>query len=392
MSRFAFDRRAVLALALGATAAAAACDLGTVTVPKTTPRIVVHAVLNASAPTQVVFVERTLTGTITVPDTTFNPNDPIVSAGGIPVTGATVEIIDSAGAVLRAVEDKVVLANGQGAGVYRVSLSGSDLRLGKRYRLHVQTAEGDDLTAVTRVPRPEVTSSGGLTRTFNRDHDTVLVKWNAAAATRAYALRVESPFGPFFLFTDSLHFRLTGDTRNLFAGNLQRVFIPGFRQDLLVAAVDSNFFDYYRTTNDPFTGTGIISRINGGLGLFGSIVLLSSGTLTVTADQTEPIEGRYRLTSPVIDPSSPVSITLYVESPAAKSGVPAALSGRYVTGGPTGRADGILGKLNGTSVSFALLANQLAGDTVDVFTGAFDGKTITGTYEKRSGTVVFTKQ
>lgn len=382
----------MLALALGATAAAAACDLGTVTVPKTTPSIVVHAVLNASAPTQVVFVERTLTGTITVPDTTFNPNDPIVSAGGIPVTGATVEIIDSAGAVLRAVEDKVVLANGQGAGVYRVSLSGSDLRLGQRYRLHVQTAEGDDLTAVTRVPRPEVTSSGGLTRTFNRDHDTVLVKWNAAAATRAYALRVESPFGPFFLFTDSLQFRLTGDTRNLFAGNLQRVFIPGFRQELLVAAVDSNFFDYYRTTNDPFTGTGIISRINGGLGLFGSIVLLSSGTLNVTADQTEPIEGRYRVTSPVTDPSSPVGITLYVESPAAKSGVPAALSGRYVTGGPTGRADGILGKLNGTSVSFALLANQLAGDTVDVFTGTFDGKTIAGTYEKRGGTVVFTKQ
>ena len=351
-----------------------------------------HAVLNASAPTQVVFVERTLTGAITVPDTTFNPNDPIVSAGGIPVTGATVEIVDSAGTVRRAVEDKIVLANGQGAGVYRVSLSGSDLRLGQRYRLHVQTAEGDDLTAVTRVPRPEVTSSGGLSRTFNRDHDTVLVKWNAAAATRAYALRVESPFGPFFLFTDSLHFRLTGDVRNLFAGNLQRVFIPGFRQDLLVAAVDSNFFDYYRTTNDPFTGTGIISRINGGLGLFGSIVLLSSGTLNVTADQTEPIEGRYRVTSPVTDPSSPVSMTLYVESPAAKSGVPAALSGRYVTGGPTGRADGILGKLNGTSVSFALLANQLAGDTVDVFTGTFDGTTITGTYEKRSGTVVFTKQ
>jgi hypothetical protein len=392
VSRFAFDRRAALALVLGATAAAAACDLGTVTVPKTIPKIVVHAVLNASAPTQVVFVERTLTGTITVPDTTFNPNDPIVSAGGIPVTGATVEITDSAGTVLRAVEDKIVLANGQGAGVYRVSLSGAGIRLGERYRLHVQTAEGDDLTAVTRVPRPEVTSSGGLTRTFNRDHDTLLVKWKAAAATRAYALRVESPFGPFFLFTDSLQFRLTGDARNLFAGSLQRVFIPGFRQDVLVAAVDSNFFDYYRTNNDPFTGTGIISRINGGLGLFGSIVLLSSGTLTVTADQTEPIEGRYRVTSPVIDPTAPVSITLYVESPAPKSGIPAALSGRYVTGGPTGRADGIVGKLNGTSVSFALLANQLAGDTVDVFTGTFDGTTITGKYEKRVGAVVLTKQ
>jgi hypothetical protein len=392
VSRFAFDRRVVLALALGTAAAAAACDLGTITVPKTAPRIVVHAVLNTSAPTQVVLVERTLTGTITVPDTTFNPNDPIASAGGIPVTGATVDITDSAGTVFTAVEDKVLLANGQGAGVYRVSLSGAVIQRGQRYRLRIRTAEGDDVTAVTRVPRPEVTSSGGLTRTFNRDHDTVLVKWNAAGATRAYALRVESPFGPFFLFTDSLHFRLTGDVRNLFAGDLRRVFIPGFRQDILVAAVDSNFFDYYRTTNDPFTGTGIISRVNGGLGLFGSIVALTSGTLTVTADQTEPIEGRYRVTSPVTDPTTPVSITLYVESPAAKNGVPAALSGRYVTGGPTGRADGVLGKLNGTSVSFALLANQLEGDTVDVFTGVFDGATITGTYGRRGGTAVFTKQ
>ena len=47
---------------------------------------------------------------------------------------------------------------------------------------------------------------------------------------------------------------------------------PGFRQDVLVAAVDSNFYDYYRTNNDPFTGAGIISRLTGGLGLFGSLV------------------------------------------------------------------------------------------------------------------------
>jgi hypothetical protein len=79
--------------------ALASCELGTITVAKTQPSIVVHAVLNPSVSTQVVLVERTLTGAIPVHDTTFNPNDPIVSDGGIPVSGARVEIIDSAGFV-----------------------------------------------------------------------------------------------------------------------------------------------------------------------------------------------------------------------------------------------------------------------------------------------------
>ena len=376
------------ALTFVAAACAVACDLGSVTVARTSPSVVVHAVLNASAPNQVVLVERTLTGAITIPDTTFNPNDPIVSAGGIPVSGATVEISDSAGTVYTGVEDKTVLTNGQGAGVYRVTMDG--LQRGARYMLRVHTAEGEELTAFTRVPSPEVSSTGGFTRTFNRDHDTLVVSWKAAAATRAYALRIESPFSPFFLFTDSLQFQITGNVRNLFADELQHVFIPGFRQDLLVAAVDSNFFDYYRTNNDPFTGTGIISRVKGGLGLFGSMVVLSSGTLTVTADQGDPIEGRYRASA--ADPATAVTINLYVDAPAARSGLPASLSGRYVTPGPTGHADGLLGQLEGTTVTIALLANQQRGDTVDVFTGEFDGKAITGHYRGHEGVVVFTKQ
>ena len=95
---------------------------------------------------------------------------------------------------------------------------------------------------------------------------------SACPRARSYFVRVESPFGPFFLFTDSTAIRLTGDLRNIFAGDFQHVFIPGFRQDVFVGAVDSNFYDYYRTQNDPFTGAGIINRVNGGIGLFGSIV------------------------------------------------------------------------------------------------------------------------
>ena len=371
-----------------------ACEIGTITVPKTTPSIVVHAVLNANATAQVILVERTLTGAIPVHDTTFNAADPIVSDGGIPITGARVEIIDSTGAVRPAVEDLSVSTNGTGAGVYRVVLPGG-VKLGARYQLHIVTPQGEEVTAFTRVPFPEFASTGALSRTFNRDHDSVVVQWRRAASARAYALRIESPFGPFFLFTDSLSFRMNGDLRNLFASDLPRVFVPGFRQDVLIAAVDSNFFDYYRTNNDPFTGSGIISRLNGALGMFGSMVTLNSGTLTVVADQTEPIEGRYRVTSATGDATSFIStITLYVESPPAKGATDAttALSGRYTSAGPNGRTDGIIGRMNGNSVSFAVLANQLAGDTVDVFTGTLSGGTLSGKYRRRTGEVVFAKQ
>ena len=394
MSRFVFRRGFAAGLRAVSAIALTSCEIGTITVPKTTPSIVVHAVLNANAPSQVILVERTLTGAIPVHDTTFNAADPIVSDGGIPVTGARVEIIDSAGAVRPAVEDLSVSTNGTGAGVYRVVLPGG-VKLGARYQLHIVTPQGEQVTAFTRVPFPEFASTGALSRTFNRDHDSLLVQWRRAAAARAYALRIESPFGPFFLFTDSLSFRMNGDLRNLFASDLPRVFVPGFRQDVLIAAVDSNFFDYYRTNNDPFTGSGIISRLNGALGMFGSMVTLNSGTLTVVADQTEPIEGRYRVTSATGDATSFVStITLYVESPPAKGATDAttALSGRYTSAGPNPRTDGIIGRMNGNTVSFALLANQLAGDTVDVFTGTLSGGTLSGKYKRRTGEVVFVKQ
>jgi hypothetical protein len=378
---------------LVATTLVASCELGTVIVPRTAPAIVVHSVLNPSATTQVVLVERSLSGAITIPDTSFDPSDPIVTAGGVPVSGALVELIDSTGKTVRGIEDKLASTTGRGAGVYRIALGSGSLRLGMRYQLHIHSVEGEDVTAFTRVPAPEFTSTGGFTRTFNRDRDTLNVQWNRTPKTRTYAVRVESPFGPFFLFTDSTRFRMTGDVRNLFAGDLQRVLIPGFRQDMLVAAVDSNFYDYYRTNNDPFTGAGIISRVNGGLGLFGALVGLNSGTLTVVADQTEPVEARFRLASVGVGSAAPPAnqITLYVESKPTRDGLPAALSGRYVTPNPNARGDGIIGQQLGSTITLALLANQLAGDTVDVFTGELHGDTLTGSYRKNGGTSVFVR-
>jgi hypothetical protein len=96
---------------LASLAAVSSCELGTVTVGKTASTIVVHGVLNPSAGTQVVLVERPLSGAMEVPEVSFDPNDPIVTAGGIPVSGALAEIIDSTGRTFVGVEDRVVAAN-----------------------------------------------------------------------------------------------------------------------------------------------------------------------------------------------------------------------------------------------------------------------------------------
>ncbi len=375
-----------------ATLALAACDLGTVTVPSTTPSIVVHAVLNTSAPNQIVLLERTLTGAAPTTDSIFNAADPIVSGGGIPIDSAVVEITDSTGRTFEGIEDSSVPGtNGVGRGVYRFTLAGFLLIGGGRYRLHIHTLQGEDAIAYTRVPRADVTSAGGLTRTFNRDHDTLNIVWNRAASARTYAVRIESPFGPLFLFTDSVSVRISGALRNPFANELQHVFIPGFRQDALVTAVDSNFYDYYRTNNDPFTGSGIINRISGGIGVFGAVAILNTGTISVVADQTEPIEGRFRATPAGNQQTFANRLTLYIESKAASPDLPDALSGQYTVFGTNARIDALLGRQSGETVVLALLRNQQVADTEDVFVGRLNGDTLTGAFRTHGGPVVYVR-
>src|SRR5262245_31369858 len=166
-----------LAALLFATAALTACEIGTVNIPKTTPTIVVHSVLNPLAGEQIVLVERTLTGAVNIPDTNFDIAEPILSAGGVPVSNATVEIPDPNGVVYVGIEDRVVSQSGKGAGIYRVPLRGPSIVFGGRYTLHIRSQTGEEVTAATRVPSGLGRSPNGLTRILNRDHDAVFAQW-----------------------------------------------------------------------------------------------------------------------------------------------------------------------------------------------------------------------
>ena len=219
--------------------------------------------------------------------------------------------------------------------------------------------------------------TGTPTIPFNRDRDSLSLSWGSLAGARSYLLRVESPFGPFLLFTDSTHVTLKGDLRNYFASSLEHVFIPGFRQRVSVAAVDSNYFDYYRTRNDPFTGAGIINRLQGGIGLFGAAVSVAGRTLDVAQDSREPtLEGVWDVTEPDNAVVLVQALRLYVETP----GEPAALSGWFMPLNSPDARVGMVGTRSNGRIVLRMLANQSASDTVAVWSGVQRGDSLIGAF------------
>jgi len=305
--RTATRRLARVAATLGGAAAlavVAGCEFDKATVPPGRERLVVHAVFNPFQKEQWILVERTLTGRVSIDSTArFDPRDPIVTGEGIPVSDAEVVITHLAtGDTAYAREETVRLGSERGRGVYRFEnappkrfpLPDDAMLIGRagQYTLRVRTATG---TVTGEVTVPDVTAlrPPPTADTLNVDTDTLTLQWAEGGGASRYALRVESPFGPFFFFTDSLTYRLTGELRNLFAEDLPKVFVPGFQQQVQVAGVDENFFDYYRSTNSPFTGSGIINHLDGGIGLLGAYVPLETRTVYVTANDDQPVEGTY---------------------------------------------------------------------------------------------------
>jgi hypothetical protein len=192
--------------------------------------------------------------------------------------------------------------------------------------------------------------------------------------------------------------------RNTDVTSLPRVFVPGFPQTVSVSAVDSNYYDWYRTRNDAISGEGLVNRVQGGIGVFGSLVRIRLDQVHVVAPQTQSIAGEYVVggtdLEQLIAPYS--SLSLYVESPASRSDQPDLLTGRYTIGVGwkfTGcQTCGLFGTVHGTSVTLALLETGLdtkgwsARDTVDLFTGTVKGDTLVGSYRFKGGPFRFVRK
>lgn len=361
---------------------------------------VVHAVLNPSAATQWVLLEEALTGTVTV-DTTlpYDPREPIVTGGGRPVSGAVVRMIGpQRDMLLREIAFFTVppdsalpgyVPDGRGRGVYFflnqnrpteplppgvVPPPDVMMRVGPGETWQLEIGWPDGLRTVrgeTRIPSFSPLP-GPSFAAINRDRDTLVIDLpgpaSAIGAAR-YLVRLATPFGPITFFTDSAQVRLAGSLVNIDAPGAPRAFQPGFVQNVEVAAVDINYYDYYRTQGSTRGGSLQLSHLSGAGGLFGAYVRLGIRSVTVTADQEEPGEGAFGRTTAPGD-----TLDLY-------RGAGTQVTGQLRGGGAFARRGNLLGTLEGGELRLALVAFQSVADTLATFSGQLQGNEITGRFD-----------
>ena len=373
---------------LGALFLVSACTIEEVAIPRTDAKVALHAVLSATAPAQVMLLERTRSGAVNLVAPPFELENPFVNDAGIAEPGALATLVTPSGQTIVGSED--LTPGGSGAGIYRFQLPGELLERNAPYQLTVITTKGERLTAETSVPNGVAAAYRDL-QTFDRGGDALHLEWARGPGARAYMVRVETPFGPRTFFTQDTTVRLAGDLRNADISSLPHVFIPGFPQAVTVSAVDSNFYDWFRTHNDELSGTGLINRVVGGLGVFGSLVRLKFDSLDVVAAQTDPVSGIFDfIGTPAEQASAPyLQLDVYVESKAARSDQRDVLSGRYarqVRLGDVGcSVCGLLGTRKGTNVQLVFLTDWFASDTAEILDGELRGDTIVGKYRAHGG-------
>ena len=164
-----------------------------------------------------------------------------------------------------------------------------------------------------------------------------------------------------------------------------------------MSAVDSNFYDWYRTHNDEVSGTGSSTACRVGSVSSGRCVRLRFAALDVVAPQGEPLSGTFRFVgTPAEQASAPyTSLELYVESRAARADQGDALSGRYARQMRLGDIGcpcaGCSAGANGR-IELAFLRDWFAADTAEVMTGEIRGDTIVGSYRGYAGIARFVRQ
>jgi hypothetical protein len=99
------------------------------------------------------------------------------------------------------------------------------------------------------------------------------------AGARSYQIFIRSIASAYGLFATDTSVVLPGTLQLLENG--EDVFERRLTHQLAVIAVDENYFDYYHRTSDFFTGAGLVMHLDGGIGVFGSVVTVATRTIIV---------------------------------------------------------------------------------------------------------------
>ena len=249
------------------------------------------SVLDPSGAEQTVLLMQTRPAVTDTTARNVNVNDPIVSAGEIPVSGARVVLYGPAGDSAVAIEDRVSRADHLGAGVYRLYSSGNAATLpagaylpvvaGARYTLQVQSSVGS-AQGSTLVPSND-RNLNVLARNVNMSRDTVLLAQSAVqAAGFIYNLRNGNATEGSPQYRRVLERRLILPSGNDWAfAYVRERFVVASRHTLTVTAVDSSYYGYYSSEGDPFADRTSNTSLKGAVGVFGSVLLIYSSTVTV---------------------------------------------------------------------------------------------------------------
>ena len=265
------SRRLFALVSVGLAAVCLAACVDDTPVTPSAHALLVHSVLDAGARDQWVIVQST--------DGSF--------AGQVAVAGATVTMTLPNGATVTAAEEPdSTVAQGVReqpviSPVYHFALDRSGIALvpGGTYQLRVVVPDGRVVTGRTTIPNAIAVSAVRDTATIDFKRDTL----TADVARVPGAARYETNIA--FVGGSSL-FSIFSDTAVSLPGTLG-VFSAVVRANasaparVVISAVDSAYYAYYRRSSDPLSGIGTDGNLTGAVGVFGSIVVVKRFALVV---------------------------------------------------------------------------------------------------------------
>jgi len=250
----------------------AACATACVETTSVSPDInslVVHAVLDPGVQHQIIVVQTT-TGAV---------------ATQRPITGAVVTITTPDGRRLTALERRdstVAIGSFRSpriTTIYDVDIGAAGLIPGGTYQLRVVAPDGRTVTGRTTIPNAAPSTATLPTQTIDRDRDTVSLQWSRVAGARSYQIFIRSTANSYGVFATDTSVVLPGTMQVLENG--EDVWERRLSHQVAVVAVDDNYFDYYHHNSDLFTGAGLVIHLEGGIGVFGSVVTVATRTIIV---------------------------------------------------------------------------------------------------------------
>jgi hypothetical protein len=367
-------------------ATSAACEFGEITIPDGEPIVVVQGVMRPDKARQWILVEETFTGAQPIDSTgSLIPGE----APQLPIRRATVTVTnitydaDPCGTTLF-LEGVDAPFLPRGPGLYWSPNACPTMRTGDTLALQVRTGNGDVVRGTTVVPGVNafLLSAGGDglrmpgdTLVLNRDRDTLVASARSPSG-RTLQIEVRRPTvaaasaPAFWIAVDSTAVAVPGDLPDILTGfqddtsgipdRFPPVFTAGAFHSVTVGLGDDAYFDFVRSGNIPPSGRGFINRLDGGMGLFGSMVAATS-TLRVVGDLDDAREGTYRLFGTLLGTAVAVELELYVaDSGRDSTAVASFVTGAWVLGPILESADGAF-----AGDSLTLVVEQVPPGTAD---------------------------